>query len=118
VCGRADGRLSAPTSLEATVCLSVNQASSIQNLGGSCESITIGHGPFKLPLSERAIFLRKNRPKFFCNEKKDYVTPSNSTQRKDSRKRNRRSSHGLCSYLAFTLVKLHIVHDFYSRYFS
>lgn len=33
VCGRPDGRLSALTSLESTISLSVNQASSIQNLG-------------------------------------------------------------------------------------
>jgi len=45
VCGRPDGRLSALTSLEATVCLSVNQASSIQSIGGTCESMTIGHNP-------------------------------------------------------------------------
>lgn len=44
VCGRPDGRLSALTSLEATVCLSVNQASSIQSIGSTCESMTIGRG--------------------------------------------------------------------------
>lgn len=43
VCGRPDGRLSALTSLEASTCLAVNQASSIQSIGGTCESITIGH---------------------------------------------------------------------------
>ena len=42
VCGRPDGRLSALTTAEASVCLSVNQASSIQSYGGTCESITIG----------------------------------------------------------------------------
>ena len=51
--GRPDGRLSALTSLESTVNLSVNQASSIQNLGVTCESMTIGHNPNKL-LSRRA----------------------------------------------------------------
>jgi hypothetical protein len=35
----------------ASTCLSVNQASSIQSLGGTCESITIGHNKSKLPLS-------------------------------------------------------------------
>jgi len=35
----------------ASTCLSVNQASSIQSLGGTCESITIGHNRSKLPLS-------------------------------------------------------------------
>ena len=66
VCGRPDGRLSALTSLEATVCLSVNQASSIQSLGSTAETITIGHNPFTLPLSFRGIFLNDHRPKFLC----------------------------------------------------
>lgn len=66
VCGRPDGRLSALTSLEAATCLSVNQASSIQSLGGTCESVTIGHNPFKLPLTARAVFLKAHRPKFLC----------------------------------------------------
>ena len=42
ICGRPDGRLSALSTAEAAVCLSVNQASSIQSLGSTCESITIG----------------------------------------------------------------------------
>ena len=33
------------------MCLSVNQASSIQNYGVTCESITVGHNPSKLPLT-------------------------------------------------------------------
>ncbi|KAL7566060.1 hypothetical protein ACA910_009847 [Epithemia clementina (nom. ined.)] len=66
ICGRPDGRLSALTSAEAAVCLSVNQASSIQSLGGTCESLTIGHNPFKLPLSAKAIFLKRRRPLFLC----------------------------------------------------
>jgi chorismate mutase len=66
VCGRPDGRLSALSTAEAAVCLSVNQASSIQSLGGTCESITIGHNPFKLPLTHDAIFLERNRPLFLC----------------------------------------------------
>lgn len=59
VCGRPDGRLPALTSLEASTCLSVNQASSIQSIGGTCESITIGHNKSKLPLSKRAIYLKR-----------------------------------------------------------
>lgn len=51
ICGRPDGRLTALTSLEASTCLAVNQASSIQSLGGTCESITIGHNASELPLS-------------------------------------------------------------------
>jgi len=68
VCGRPDGRLSALSSAEASVCLSVNQASSIQSIGGTCESVTIGHNPFKLPLSARAIFLGRHRPQFLCEK--------------------------------------------------
>lgn len=64
--GRPDGRLNALTAMESSVCLSVNQASSIQSLGSRCESVTIGHNPFKLPLSARAIFLDRYRPLFLC----------------------------------------------------
>lgn len=65
-CGRPDGRLAALTSAEAASCLSVNQASSIQSFGGTCESVTIGHNPYKLPLSHAAVFLDRHRPKFMC----------------------------------------------------
>jgi hypothetical protein len=61
VCGRPDGRLSALTSLEATVCLSVNQASSIQSIGSTCESMTIGHNPSSMPLTAKNIFLDRHR---------------------------------------------------------
>ena len=43
-----DGRYSALTTAEASVCLSVNQASSIQTLGITYESVTVGHNPTKL----------------------------------------------------------------------
>jgi hypothetical protein len=66
ICGRPDGRLSALSTAEAAVCLSVNQASSIQSWGGTCESITIGHNPFKLDLSQNGIFLKRKRPMFLC----------------------------------------------------
>eukprot|EP00546_Thalassionema_frauenfeldii_P018867 CAMPEP_0178900374 /NCGR_PEP_ID=MMETSP0786-20121207/3439_1 /TAXON_ID=186022 /ORGANISM="Thalassionema frauenfeldii, Strain CCMP 1798" /LENGTH=1338 /DNA_ID=CAMNT_0020571373 /DNA_START=537 /DNA_END=4554 /DNA_ORIENTATION=+ len=66
ICGRPDGRLSALSTAEAAVCLSVTQASSIQSLGGTCESITIGHNNFKLPLTQNAIFLKRKRPLFLC----------------------------------------------------
>ena len=68
VCGRPDGRLSALTSLEATVCLSVNQASSIQSIGSTLESITIGHNPSTMPLTAKNIFLDRNRPLFLCEK--------------------------------------------------
>ena len=66
VCGRPDGRLSALSTAEASVCLSVNQACSIQSYGGTCESITIGHNDFQLPLSHKGIFLKRKRPLFLC----------------------------------------------------
>jgi len=66
VCGRPDGRLTALTTLESSTCLAVNQASSIQSIGGTCESITIGHNKSKLPLSAKAIFLESFRPQFLC----------------------------------------------------
>lgn len=66
VCGRPDGRLMSLTSAEATVCLSVNQASSIQSIGGTCESVTIGHNPTKMALTKNDVFLETHRPKFLC----------------------------------------------------
>lgn len=66
ICGRPDGRLSALSTAEAAACLSVTQASSIQSWGGTCESITIGHNPFALPLSSQSIFLKRSRPLFLC----------------------------------------------------
>mmetsp|Transcript_55168 Transcript_55168/g.165297 ORF Transcript_55168/g.165297 Transcript_55168/m.165297 type:complete len:1653 (-) Transcript_55168:851-5809(-) len=71
VCGRPDGRLSALSSLESAVCLSVNQASSIQSMGATCESITIGHNPFRLPLTANGIFLKRHRPLFLCEQMLD-----------------------------------------------
>ena len=65
-CGRPDGRLMALTSCEASVCLSVNQASSIQSIGATCESMTLGHNPYKLPLTKFAVFLKGNRRKYIC----------------------------------------------------
>lgn len=67
LCGRPDGRLSRLTSLETSTCLAVNQASSIQSIGGTCETITIGHNKTKLPLSKDGIFLERNRPKFLVS---------------------------------------------------
>jgi hypothetical protein len=64
--GRPDGRLSALSTAEASVCLSNNQACSIQSRGGTCESITIGHNPFQLDLSHTGVFLKRHRPLFLC----------------------------------------------------
>ena len=63
--GRPDGRLNALASTETSVCLSVNQASSIQNMGVTLESFTLGHNPHKLALSASATFLPTTRPKFY-----------------------------------------------------
>jgi len=46
------------------VCLSVNQASSIQNMGVTLESFTLGHNPFKLGLTAAAIHLPTIRKPF------------------------------------------------------
>ncbi len=66
ICGRPDGRLTALTAAENAVSLSINQASSIQSIGSTCETVTIGHNEFKLPLSARGIFLDRHRPLFLC----------------------------------------------------
>jgi hypothetical protein len=107
VCGRPDGRLSALTTLEESIYLSINQASSIErwvnipflffiplhiidtmvlphsffvlyisslyivgysikSIGGTCETYTIGHNPYKLPLSKKHICLQTERPNFAC----------------------------------------------------
>jgi hypothetical protein len=65
-CGRPDGRLMALTSAEASVCLSVNQASSIQSIGSTCESLTIGHNPYALGLAAHNLFLPGCRKQFLC----------------------------------------------------
>lgn len=103
VCGRPDGRLSALTSLEATVCLSINQASSIQSIGGTCESITVGHNPYKLPLSHAGIFLDSNRPNFLCEAVLDHVDNESrrglaSVERKKSNKSLFTESRSFCNF--------------------
>ena len=86
----------------ASTCLSVNQASSIQSIGGTCESITIGHNKSKvcsgwsllmfmqlvhiklmsiyischfakLPLSHKAIYLKSYRPLFLSEKILDSI---------------------------------------------
>lgn len=68
ICGRPDGRLNSLAATESSVCLSVNQASSIQSIGSTCESITVGHNPSKLPLTAKGIFLNRHRPLFLCEK--------------------------------------------------
>jgi len=67
-CGRPDGRIPSLTSAENAVCLSTNQASSIQSLGVTCESLTIGHNPHKLPLTKHHITLPTHRPKYLAEQ--------------------------------------------------
>ena len=43
----------------------MHQASSIQNFGVTCESITVGHNPSKLVLTEKNLFLPRQRALFF-----------------------------------------------------
>lgn len=94
VCGRPDGRLPALTSVEAATCLSVNQASSIQSLGGTCESITIGHNKSKLPLSHKAIYLKSHRPLFLSEKVLDDIDAHEDLvrQRNESKKVRRTSA--------------------------
>ncbi|CAE7706632.1 unnamed protein product [Symbiodinium pilosum] len=65
------------TSCLRSVCMAVNQASSIQSLGATCESITIGHNPHRLPLSANAVFLKDARPPFLC----EHLLARHSSQR-------------------------------------
>ena len=97
VCGRPDGRLPALTSLEASTCLSVNQASSIQSMGGTCESITIGHNKSKLPLSHRAIYLKSHRPMFLSEKILDNLDAHEDLvrQRKEKRKEEKEKSRSM-----------------------
>lgn len=78
VCGRPDGRLAALTSAEMAVVLSMSQASSIQSLGGTCESVTIGHNSSETSLSYNDIFLRQCRPKFLCEQLLEESAPAAS----------------------------------------
>ena len=79
--GRPDGRVSALTSAEAACALAVNQASSIQSLGVTCESVTLSHSTFKLPLSSAHLVLPTVRPPFMCEVLRDLeheATPASS----------------------------------------
>ena len=77
VAGRPDGRLSALTSSECAVNLSVSQACSIQSLGSNAEAVTIGHNPTHVGLAERDIFIETDRPQFLCERLQDVRTGGN-----------------------------------------
>jgi len=67
--GRPDGRCNALTGAENAVCLAVNQASSIQHLDVCCESITVGHNNYMLPLSSNHLELRDHGRPLFISER-------------------------------------------------
>ena len=107
--GRPDGRLNTLTTTEAAVCLSINQASSIQNFGVTCESVTIGHNPYKLPLSAGAILLPTVRPQFICEvmlSKTPDPTPGNSAH---GGSKHGGSKHGGLEHIPLSTEKLHEV---------
>ena len=52
------------------------QASSIQNFGVTCESITVGHNPAKMVLTENNLFLPRQRPLFFSEHIVSQASPA------------------------------------------
>ena len=71
------------------------QASSIQNLGITCESFTLGHNPFDLPLSTTAIHLPRLRPQFIS----EYMLESYLSSQSDGRTTARLSASALMGLL-------------------
>ena len=65
-CGRPDGRLSALTAAENSVCLAVNQAASIRFVQTTCEAVTLGHNPSPLSLAKHSVFLPGGRKQYLC----------------------------------------------------
>ncbi len=86
VVGRPDGRLNALTTAEAACTLSVNQASSIQNFGVTCESITLGHSSYKLPLSSGHLQLKTLRQQFACEVLRQHMNDDDSKRSNGSSK--------------------------------
>jgi len=66
----------------------VNQASSIQSIGGTCESITIGHNRSELPLSYKGIFLDTHRPQFLCEKLLDENDEEGAAEKKQAKAMN------------------------------
>jgi len=50
-------------------------------MGGNAEAITIGHNPYKLPLSARGIFLDRHRPLFLCEKMLDQIDAESRRKR-------------------------------------
>lgn len=65
--GRPDGRVHALAAAEATSLLSIKQASSIQSLGVTCETLTLGHNPWPLPRAIPVV-LPTIRPQFLSEK--------------------------------------------------
>lgn len=65
-CGRPDGRLEALTSADASICLAMSQASSIQSMNATAEIFTVGHNPDRLPLATHSVILPRHRPEYLC----------------------------------------------------
>ena len=81
----------------------MNQASSIQSLGGTCESITIGHNNSKLPLSHKAIFLKSYRPLFLSEKILDNIDAQAAANKKINRdSKEQKKSSSLLSYASRT----------------
>lgn len=66
----------------------MNQASSIQSIGGTCESITIGHNMSELPLSYKGIFLGTHRPQFLCEKLLDENDEEGAAEKKQAKAMN------------------------------
>ena len=82
--GRPDGRLNALTSAENAASLSLSQASSIQNMMVTCESITVGHNPHKLSLSAGGVFLPGLRRLFLCEKQYEYQSAADGADKSGS----------------------------------
>ena len=93
--GRPDGRLNALTAAENTVCLSTNQASSIQNFGVTCESITIGHNPAPMALTANNLFLPRQRPLFFSEYVVEKFGQGDQAATKDKNHEAKKAAPGL-----------------------
>ena len=99
-CGRPDGRLMALTSGEQSVCVAVNRESSIRSMGETCESLTIGHNPYKLPLTAHHICLKDSRPKYLCEHLLDREEGTGETGEPKKNRRNGKSAAALIGSFA------------------
>jgi hypothetical protein len=68
-------------------------------MGGTCESITIGHNKSKLPLSKRAIYLKSHRPLFLSEKVLDDLDAHEDLVRQRKAKINEERLRRRSSYL-------------------